>query len=65
MVTDACANSFIKVVKRAQELVSPGSVWQTDHACILSETLPASFDSHCKSIPKYLKPEYSGMSRTR
>lgn len=64
MVTDGCANTFIGVVKKAQELVFPSSVWSTDHACILQATLPTGFNSHYKSIPKYLKPEYSGIPRT-
>ena len=45
MVTNGCTNTFIGAVMKAKELVYPGSVWPTDHACIMQITLPTSFNS--------------------
>lgn len=64
MITDSCPNTFIEVVKKAQELIYTGFVWPTDHIFILQVTLPTSFNSQCKFIPKCPKPEYSGIPRT-
>lgn len=32
-------NIFIQVVKKIQELVSPTSVWLSDHACVVEVSL--------------------------